>query len=466
MPRGLATLHKDDLFITAPLRPDLPDICDRFDYCNLLNWSTCHLKNARYLDTYFHPQFMDFHCEQSGVGPTDYTHVRVRVLDLLRRNVGVPSTYTQTLGDRYFTRAQSLIKVVDPQHSRVKHLNRLFELLPRSITTVQLDFPILNAYAFKSGGIFAVTEPMNKAVRWVALESIGQAVPGWKRLESDKYILEFGLAVPEEDLLVVLTSTSPNIDIGTVLKMRIHELSTRCLCVRFEMDICGSKGYILMSAIHVEQSCGFLVYDGKKRPTRDDILLANIAGALELWTIQDQSDDTGPEIGLCLPEVSDGCQYHIQRVDNNPKGDTTQASQSLDYSFADSLVALSIVRIEQDGLEVQIMCLTTPGVVFCNNFPRLKTVARSVHRRNGALDRSMSPSFPPLTGLAGNGMYLPQPTALSFCSTSIHTRGRKLSSSKQNQNDRNAEPRTGQFVFMAPSELDFVDEGFGEQVHS
>jgi hypothetical protein len=127
----------------------------------------------------------------------------------------------------------------------------------------------------------------------------------------------------------------------------------------------------------------------------DIILLANIAGALELWTIQDQSDDTGPEIGLCLPEVSDGCQYHIQRVDNNPKGDTTQASQSLDYSFADSLVALSIVRIEQDGLEVQIMCLTIPGVVFCNNFPRLKTVARSVHRRNGAL-RSLDVSvFPP-----------------------------------------------------------------------
>lgn len=47
---------------------------------------------------------------------------------------------------------------------------------------------------------------MNKAVRWVALESIGQPVPGWKRLELDKYILEFGLAVPEEDLLVVLTS--------------------------------------------------------------------------------------------------------------------------------------------------------------------------------------------------------------------------------------------------------------------
>jgi hypothetical protein len=60
------------------------------------------------------------------------------------------------------------------------------ELLPRSITTVQLDFPILNAYAFKSGGIFAVTEPMNKAVRWVALESTGQPVPGWKRLELDK----------------------------------------------------------------------------------------------------------------------------------------------------------------------------------------------------------------------------------------------------------------------------------------
>ncbi|KAJ7348940.1 hypothetical protein DFH08DRAFT_807531 [Mycena albidolilacea] len=236
-------------------------------------------------------------------------------------------------------------------------------------------------------------------------------------------------------------STSPNIDTGTVVSMRIHELSTRsahpraqesvitvptvAFALDFEMDICGPKVSILITlptttSIPLPHFCRQTSYYW---PTSQEHLNCGP---------QDQSEDTGPEIG-------DGCQYQIQRVDNNPKDDTTRASQPLHSSFADSLVALSIVRIEQDGLEVQTMCLTI-------------------------LRRGLLQQLPSTENRDEEPTIICGPPHRSARLQSIHTE--ENSSSKQNQNDRNAEPTTGQFVFMPPSELDSVDEGFGEQAHS
>jgi hypothetical protein len=80
------------------------------------------------------------------------------------------------------------------------------ELLPSFIRTIQMDdFPILATYAL-SGGMFFMAEAEKKALRWTSLASVEQQTPVWERLEIDEYILEFTLAIPEEDLLVVLSS--------------------------------------------------------------------------------------------------------------------------------------------------------------------------------------------------------------------------------------------------------------------
>jgi hypothetical protein len=77
------------------------------------------------------------------------------------------------------------------------------ELLPSSIRTIQMDdIPILSTYDL-SGGIFVMTESGGKALRWI---SIAQHPPVPEHLEFDEYILDFALAVPEDDLLVALSS--------------------------------------------------------------------------------------------------------------------------------------------------------------------------------------------------------------------------------------------------------------------
>lgn len=88
-----------------------------------------------------------------------------------------------------------------------ERLSAFSDLRPSLIRSIPMDnFPILWSYAL-SGGTFAMTEAGRKVLRYISLPSTQQLEheSAWERLEVDEVILDFGLAVPEDDLLVVLS---------------------------------------------------------------------------------------------------------------------------------------------------------------------------------------------------------------------------------------------------------------------
>ncbi|KAJ7885387.1 hypothetical protein B0H13DRAFT_1628349, partial [Mycena leptocephala] len=245
------------------------------------------------------------------------------------------------------------------------------ELLPSFIRTIQMDdFPILATYAL-SGGMFFMAEAEKKALRWTSLASVEQQTPVWERLEIDEYILEFTLAIPEEDLLVVLSSTAPpqfHLATDAIIKLHFYEISTRSAHRRaqesvvlvpitypipstmspdFEVDICGSRVAVLMAypgnlvynpitELIVAQPNHLFIYDWR---------LGHVPGRIV----------AGPEISLKLPLLKSSCDYHVTRVEYNPKGNTVATSQQpFHSSFVDSVVVLQVMHIDLAESEVQI----------------------------------------------------------------------------------------------------------------
>ncbi|KAF7353786.1 hypothetical protein MVEN_01064100 [Mycena venus] len=360
------------------------------------------------------------------------------------------------------------------------------ELLPSSVGTIQMDnFPVLNSYAL-SGGIFVMTESNKKALRW-------------ERLELDEYILDFALAVPEENLLLVLSSNAP-LDVNPlptnpVLKLRLYEMSTGSAhrgaqepviivpiavvgSLEIELDICGPKVFILTMIIEnhdiAMQSSRILVYDWKKGRLQMDladnystavflstdvILLANeTRGSLELWAIPNVPERiSGPEISLQLPQVADHRLYCIFRVDSNPKGNHMSAShQPFHSSFVDSIVALKMTALHQDETEVQDMYLIFPRRAL------LQKMSSTENRGEKRLWADWGPSISrwvptsistrewPTITCGQRCVFLMPDRSILLLDFNPHTRKRTLF--------REGEQNDDHFISLLPSELDFMNK--------
>ncbi|KAJ6507816.1 hypothetical protein C8R47DRAFT_58941 [Mycena vitilis] len=274
------------------------------------------------------------------------------------------------------------------------------EMTPTSVHTIQMDvFPTMEidghdieGYAL-SGGIFVMSEGSRKAVRWTSLAS-AQPGPVWERLEFDDYILEFGLIVPEEDLLVVVSS--PLLSMASEMPVKLHffKMSTKSAhptaqepvitisvpgtnllkCPGFEVDICGSRVALLVlyeENFERDQTPGVplnrvFIYDWKQGRLQMDLsdnysvavflspdvmLLAQLqTGTLQLWAIPDDPKRAAstPETSLQLPRLTPRCCYDISKVEYNPKGSDFSAHQPFHPSYTDSLVLL---QVEADNTE-------------------------------------------------------------------------------------------------------------------
>ncbi|KAF7353791.1 F-box domain-containing protein [Mycena venus] len=318
-------------------------------------------------------------------------------------------------GDTTMTSAQRLVALQKRQRA-------FAELLPSSIRTIPVDnaSDILSTFYMLSGGIFAYRDSSMKALRWISLSSNERQSPVWQRLELDEYILVFQLAVPEENLLVVVSSyvaisqfinTSVSLNPSTVplhantasdaiIKLRLYEMSTRSAHPAAQepvmnVPIAGTDWTLLVT-------CRLLVYDWKlgrlqmvwsqfifgvlflsKRLHKDlddhysaavflsteVILLARaVTGSLELWNLEDGNE---PKVVLKLPHIPDHCEYHVNRVESNPKGSHASASRlPFHSSFIDSLVVLQVLLItNQIGTTRQDMFLVIPRHALLQQIP-------------------------------------------------------------------------------------------------
>ncbi|KAJ7184513.1 hypothetical protein C8R46DRAFT_1208705 [Mycena filopes] len=242
------------------------------------------------------------------------------------------------------------------------------ELHPSSVRTIALDnFSFGRVYAL-SGGLFAVTEEDGRVLRWT---SLAETEPVWRRLEIEEPILELALAVPEEDLLVILSASLPTT--GS-LNLRFYEMSTqsphrmaREPVIRLPIcgvnpgvvvDICGTKSALLVDYTDAEVTTypnRLVVYDWKQGSLlldldakyttatfiSSDVLLGirEDPGTFELWNIHKGGSD-GPEIFLELPPLITNGISNIAKVEHNPKGPTSR--NPFNPAFADSILLLHV----------------------------------------------------------------------------------------------------------------------------
>ncbi|KAJ7771555.1 hypothetical protein B0H16DRAFT_1771158 [Mycena metata] len=244
--------------------------------------------------------------------------------------------------------------------------------------TIELDDPF-DCYAL-SGSIFVMTERNSKTLRWCSLTT---NQPVFQTLKFSESIWFISLALPEEDLMVVILTLkfmsdalqnqdgTPNVTV----KLCFYELSTQSahrmarepvlhLSIPedpepdFHVDICDSRVVLLID--YNDAKNRVLVYDWKQgrllmefpggylTPTflsLDVMLLTQKGtGALELWTIQDSAPVAGPDIFLKLPQLATtGNYYAITKVEAIPKGHASSSSHSpFHTSFVDSIVALDV----------------------------------------------------------------------------------------------------------------------------
>ncbi|KAJ7771455.1 hypothetical protein B0H16DRAFT_1881091 [Mycena metata] len=258
------------------------------------------------------------------------------------------------------------------------------ELVPNSVRIIQMDgvLTIQDIYTYAlSGGIFVVTEPNRKTLRWIDFAAVEHV---WNRLEIDEHVHEFALAIPEHDLLAVLTSTSTlSPSLATTHRLRFYEMSTQsahCGAQEpvitlpsiildgpdFQVDVCGPKVMVLITDFRMFdvpatglQPSRVMLYDWKQGLLQTDlsdmysaavfvsvdiILLARWqTGTLELWSTQ-MDVPARMTVSLKLPQLARFGTYHVIRIEYNPKGRGGPSSkQPFHSSFADSIIMLQII---------------------------------------------------------------------------------------------------------------------------
>ncbi|KAJ7130826.1 hypothetical protein C8R43DRAFT_663384 [Mycena crocata] len=237
-----------------------------------------------------------------------------------------------------------------------------------------------------SGDIFAhMTDSERQCLIYTVLPSTLEQKIVWERFEIEESILQYALAVPEDDLLVILSSSADE-----TVHLRFYEMSTRAFhrnaqssvlhvpefaafedC-EFSVELCGSKVGLLVEFMsinndpHLQPPNRLFVYDWKEGRLQMDIngdytaaiflssdiilLVCAETGNIELWNIPDslQRMSPGPEITLKLPRLKTGSKYWAASIESNPKGgDSSNSMQPFRSSFTDSVLVLSL-DIEAD----------------------------------------------------------------------------------------------------------------------
>ncbi|KAJ7771516.1 hypothetical protein B0H16DRAFT_1881139 [Mycena metata] len=255
-------------------------------------------------------------------------------------------------------------------------------LVPTSVFSVELnDIDFADCKYALSGAVFAIVEVDTKVLNWLSLTA---TEPVFQRLEFPGYIRDFALAIPEEDLLVVVLSPEPLDDQFTleiVVELRFYEMSTQSAhrvahdhvipvsisgahLLAFEIETSGSNVFLLIDYLDEDgaERSRIFMYDWKLGCliksldnystavflSPDVILLAQmITGTLQLWAIS-EGTVSGPDVSLKLPALAKPGKYEILALESNPKG--CMSSQEPFYaSFDDSSVGFDIVFQFEDG---------------------------------------------------------------------------------------------------------------------
>ncbi|KAJ7771496.1 hypothetical protein B0H16DRAFT_186138 [Mycena metata] len=257
--------------------------------------------------------------------------------------------------------------------------DRFKRLSPRTIRTIELDDINLDGCKYAlSGSIFAMAELDTKVLIWL---SLANPEPVFQRLEVPGYIQDLALAIPDQDLLVVVLSSKPVADQPFVsdvaVELRFYEMSTqsghpmarehvmhvpssggRCPDI-FESDICGPKVALLGNYYNRATRSWMFVYDWRSgcllKSFSDcsysaavllspDVVLVTpkYMDIIEMWTVSDDIA-AGPNISLLLPPPVEGAMYEIFNIGSEPKGYGSSPSQEPFYSsFTDSNIGLEI----------------------------------------------------------------------------------------------------------------------------
>ncbi|KAJ7042084.1 hypothetical protein C8F04DRAFT_1230161 [Mycena alexandri] len=275
-----------------------------------------------------------------------------------------------------------------------------FEWAPTSICFIELDDiePGNRHYMYGlSGCLFVIAELDSRFLRWI---SPAATEPVLQRFKVPGCIQDITLAIPEEDLLVVVLSSDPLQDrisaSDVVYELRFYEMSTQSAHRmarepvmhvhisgarrpdRFEGDICGPRFTLMINYFDAQDDATesirslLLIYDWKLGCllksfrnysaaiflSPDVLLLAqNFAETLEfeMWAVS-QDTAVGPCISLLLPPPVKGGIYDIICIVSKPKGDGSSASQApFHSSFANSNVGFEIVFQLDGDIQEQLL---------------------------------------------------------------------------------------------------------------
>ncbi|KAJ7042110.1 hypothetical protein C8F04DRAFT_1078354 [Mycena alexandri] len=298
---------------------------------------------------------------------------------------------------QYRLAAQAACVEDNPRNTQIDSTQKLFalqqrrksftELFPDFVRTIEMKDFSIDTYAF-SGDIFAATQHDSRVLQWFSLAK-HELVP--QQLEFHGYIQDLALAVPEEDLLVVVLTSQPlhqnagSTGITGGVKLRFYEMSTQSphrlarepviqvpipdgRVSTLKVDICGSQVAFM---VHFDGFSRLFVYDWKEGSllmdlhgrhsaarfiSADVILLVQmITGTLELWTIQNQENVPEGIVGcsrvsLKLPQLAKTGKYIIHSTDSNPKGRRLLSSEEpFHSSFTDSIVVFQVYILLHDG---------------------------------------------------------------------------------------------------------------------
>ncbi|KAJ7042114.1 hypothetical protein C8F04DRAFT_1252579 [Mycena alexandri] len=271
------------------------------------------------------------------------------------------------------------------------------ELVPTSICSVELDDIDLDACRYAlSGGVFAMMALDTRVLRWLSLAT---TEPVFQQLEFPGYLQDLALAIPEDDLLVVVLSPDPlegQLAFEVAVELRFYEMSTQSAhrmardhvipvsisgasSPVFEIETFGPNVFLLVdyfdSAEDTEVAADLrhlFIYDWKLGCllksfdnystaiflSPDVILLAQmVSGTFELWAIS-EGTVSGPDISLKLPALTKPGKYEILAIESNPKG-YVSSQEPFRPSFDDSSVGFDIVlQFEDESVEDLLLVIS------------------------------------------------------------------------------------------------------------
>ncbi|KAJ7771503.1 hypothetical protein B0H16DRAFT_1714735 [Mycena metata] len=313
-----------------------------------------------------------------------------------------------------------------------------------SVRTIEMNWQDFNVHTYAlSGGIFAAADVDSGVLRWFSLAAKEPVV---QQLELQGCIQELTLAIPEEDLLVVVSTSRPLHQGAKSLKIHFYEMSTQSVhrlarkpvakvsaigslgnfVSDTGVDVFGSRIALLVLYTDSELPSRLLVYDWKQGRLLMDflgrfsiarflsldvlVLVERETGALELWTIQKTSsgDVAGhSRISLQLPQLAKpGSKYIVLDAESNPKGSGSLSSQEpFQSSFTDSILLFQVFILHGGGdQETQVLDMVVSRRALLQLLPSAEEHSRELSWKEWGppvtrwLDRgSGSDIWPPIT---------------------------------------------------------------------